>query len=90
MTISRTQAATLITESNGKIFTATVTKKDGKSRKMNCRLHVKKGVKGKTKTPNIGLLGMVKVYDMQEKGYRTLNLPNVTELRINKSSYTVR
>ena len=90
MTISRTRAAELINDAGGRIFTATVTTQDGRSRMMNCRKGVSKGVKNKKPAANIALLGMIRVWDMQKKDYRTLNLPNITGLKINKASYTVR
>ena len=40
------QARAILAQAGNTIFTATFVKKDGSIRKMNCRLHVKKGVTG--------------------------------------------
>ena len=85
--IGKIKASELINDSKGRIFTATFVKENGDERVMNCRKGVQKGVKGtgtKGTTP-----GMITVYDMQEKGFRTLNLQTVKALKINKESYKV-
>ena len=86
--IGKTKAAELINDSKGRIFTATFTKKTGEERVMNCRKGVQKGVKGTGKN-NTESLGMITVYDMQERGFKKLNLQEVTALKINKESYKV-
>ena len=86
--IGKIKAAELINSSNGRIFTATFTKKNGEERVMNCRKGVSKGVKNTGKN-NTDKLGMINVYDMQEKSFKKLNLQEVTALNINKECYKV-
>lgn len=63
---------------HGKIFTATFIKKDGSVRVINARTGVKKHLHGgvsKNNNPN-----HIIVFDMSNKGYRTIDLENVIEL----------
>ena len=75
----------------GKFFTAKFVKKDGDFRVMNCRLGVKKHLKGgfdhndRTK--------YLTVYDVKQKGYRNIPIERLIEiscgnLSINNWSYT--
>ena len=70
----------------GKFFTAKFVKKDGEFRVMNCRLGVKKHLKGgfdhndRTK--------YLTVYDVQKKGYR--NIPVQRLIEINCGNLSVR
>lgn len=88
--IGKVKAAQMINDSKGRIFTATFTAKNGTTRVMNCRRGVTKGVQGSSKAVNTDALGMIKVYDMQSKGFRTLNLQTLTHLKINKNAYRVK
>jgi hypothetical protein len=65
-----------------KFFTATFIKKDGSLRTMNCRLGVKKHLKGGEKKYNTEIYNYLTVYDMQKKGYRTININTLKELKI--------
>jgi hypothetical protein len=66
-----------IKESNGKFFSIKFIKKDGTTREMLCRTDVKKHLKGgENNNPNLGESQIV-VYDIQKKGYRTINLDSV-------------
>ena len=71
---------TLILSTNGKIFSARILKKDGTSRWMNCRLGVTKYLKGGV-SKNTNENHLV-VYDLQNKGYRTINCESVIDLKI--------
>lgn len=62
--------------SNGKVFTVCFTKKDGSERVMNCRLGVKKHLKGGDST-TAHLDHLVTVFDMQKEAYRCINLHTV-------------
>jgi hypothetical protein len=62
---------TFIEQSNGKFITVVFVKKDGSKRIMNCRLGVTKHLKGGECTVNRDQY--VIVYDMQSKGYRSIN-----------------
>ena len=88
--IGKVKAAQMISDSNGRIFTATFIKGNGEIRVMNCRRGVTKGVKGSPKAINTEALGLITVYDMQSKGFKKLNLQNLTGLKINKQIYKVK
>lgn len=72
---------------DGKIFTVTFTKKDGTSRTMNCRTGVKKYLKGGELKYNPSEHGYVIVYDLQTKGYRTINTNTITELKVSNKVF---
>jgi len=78
-----------IYKTNGKIFSAVFTKKDGEKRKMVCRRSVAKYVKGiglKFKPEERDLVG---VFDMHKKAYRFINLKTLEQLRIKGTEYIV-
>mgnify|MGYP003138264639 CR=1 FL=1 len=88
--INKDKAKELIKKSNGRIFSATFTKKDFTRRLINARL----GVKYQRKTdrqrqydPN--KYNLLSVYDMNKKGYRTINLNTLDSLSINKNKYII-
>jgi len=60
-----------IEQSNGKFITVAFYKKDGTLRTMNCRLGVTKHLKGGECT--VDREKYIIVYDMQSKGYRSIN-----------------
>lgn len=73
----------LIRLSNGQIFSVNFTKADGTIRDMRCRLGVKKHLKGGTK-PFVDVdHGLITVFDMDKKQYRSIKLERVNELKIN-------
>jgi hypothetical protein len=93
-TITQHKAKELINQSNGRIFSATFTKKDFTKRLINARLGVKYERKTEKKEPynpfKKGLLcDYLKVYDMNKKGYRTINLKTIDSLSINKNKYII-
>ena len=63
-------------------FGATFIKKNGETRKMLCRCGVKKGVKGVGKNYNDVDYNLLTVYDVSKKGFRTINLNTLKELRV--------
>lgn len=67
-----------------KFFTVKFTKKDGSTRILNGRLGVKKHLKGGEKRYDESSLGYITVYDTKNKGYRTLNLAALKELKCGK------
>lgn len=89
MKIDRLKAYTLILNTEGKIFTATFLKKDGSERKMNCRLEVTKGVKGVGLKYNPAKKELISVYDVQSRGFRTINLRTLISLKISGRTYTL-
>ena len=87
--ISTEEAKRLIKNTNGKIFTATFTKKDGTERVMNARLGVKKYLQGGTLAFDAESKGLIPVFDMQSKGYRMVSVNTISNLKIGKNTYTV-
>lgn len=88
-TVTLEQAVELIQGTNGKIFSAVFTKKDGTNRHMNCRIGVSKGVKGVGRKFNPKDYNLFGVYDMASKGFRMINLKTLKSLQIEKETYIV-
>jgi len=89
MKISKVTAKDIIQNSKGKIFTATYIKKDNSPRVMNCRLGVHKGVTGVGMKYNPDDYNLIPVYDMQNKGFRMVDVDTLLSIRIDKQSYEV-
>ena len=64
-----------------KIFTATFIKKDGTTRVMNCKLGVKKHLKGGEQKFNPIEKNLLTVFDMQKGEYRMINISTLQELK---------
>lgn len=75
-----------IIEANGRIFSARFIKADGTSRTINCRVGVKKFLKGAGKSHPKHLLN---VYDMNNKGYRYVNLDTLESAQIDGKQYFI-
>lgn len=91
-TIDKLGAYLKIKSNKNKIFTAVFEKKNGETRQMNCRTGVVRGVKGtlSRSARNARLeKGLLPVFDLQSKGWRSLNLYTLRELHINKKKYVV-
>lgn len=86
--VSNLRVEGLIRSTVGKIFTAKFIKKDGSTRRMNARIGVKKGVKG-TGSPNGLNTTAVKVYDVQARGFRQINIATVKWVKIGGVKYLV-
>ena len=71
--------ASIIDNSNGRFFSVTFVKKDGSIRQMNARTGVTKYLKGGT--CNVDQDKFFTVYDMQAKGYRSINKESILEVR---------
>ena len=94
MKISRAKATDLIKGSKGKTISVTFIKKDGEKRKLNGRLGVHKSKhapltgSGLKFTPSE--YGLVNIFDMQKRSYRTINTETLTgELKIGGETYEV-
>ena len=88
--ISRDTAKKYIYETNGKIFSAVFTKKDGEKRSMVCRQGVAKYVKGvglKFKPEEKDLIG---VFDMHKKAYRFINTETLEQLKVKGIEYKIK
>ena len=88
--IDRDTAKKYIYESNGKIFSAVFTKKNGEKRLMNCRTKVHRYVKGKGLPFKPQDKGLMTVFDLQKGEYRFINLNTLKELKINGEEYIIK
>ena len=88
---TKLEAYALLASSKGAVFTVWFVKKDGTVRQMNCRTGVTKYLvenptrKAYDRLPKL----LLSVYDMQAKGYRSVNLKTMFKLKINKTEYEV-
>jgi hypothetical protein len=73
-----------IQKAEGTFFHVEFVKKDGSLRKMNCRLNVKKGVKGTGMSYDPIEKGLLPVFDLEKRNFRMINLKTVTALKIRK------
>ena len=88
--IDRDTAKQYMYKTNGKIFSAVFTKKDGEKRKMVCRRSVAKYVKGvglKFKPEERDLIG---VFDMHKKAYRFISINTLEQLKVKGIIYKIR
>ena len=69
----------------GQFFTIKFIKKNGELRELNGRLGVKKHLKGGELGYDPATFNYIIVFDVVNKGYRTVNVDTVTELICNKS-----
>ena len=90
-TIDKDKAKQLINQSNGRIFSASFTKKDFTRRIMLARLGVTKGLKENAKPRPYNPIkhDLITVYDMHINKYRMINLKTLDSLNINKTNYVV-
>lgn len=89
-TISAMEAAILLANSDGRIFTVTFQKRTtGEMRVMNCRTGVKKHLAGGEPAYDFAAKGLLPVYDLQNGGYRCLPFDGVKSVRLDGTTYTV-
>ena len=89
-TINKDTAKQYIYKTNGKIFSAVFTKKDGEKRKIVCRQGVSKYVKGvglKFKPEERNLIG---VFDMHKKAYRFINIETLIQIKMSGITFIVK
>ena len=87
MIIKKKLAKKMIYNLQGKVFGATFVKKDGSIRNINCRTGVAKHLKGGEKRYDYD--NLLCVYDMQSRGYRTINIDTLMQLRTGGNTYHV-
>ena len=90
MIIDKATAKKYIYNTNGNIFSAVFTKKDGEKRKLVCRQGVAKYVKGvglKFKPEERDLIG---VFDMHKKAYRFINVKTLEQIKVKGITYKVK
>lgn len=73
----------LIRLSDGQIFSVSFTKNDGTNREMRARLGVTKHLKGGSKPFLDSDHGLITVFDMDKKAYRSIKLDRISQLKIN-------
>jgi hypothetical protein len=88
MSIISAAFSALIAESKGKFVTVVFKKKDGQLRKMNCRLGVKKHLKGGLST--VDHSKYLVVYDMQNAGYRCINRDTIVSVALSGEAASLR
>ena len=72
--------ANMIEQSNGKMVTVSFIKQDGSLRVLNGRLGVKKYLKGGKSSVDTN--EYISIYDVQNKGYRSVNRNTIVALRM--------
>lgn len=72
-----------------KIFSVDFIKKDGSLRKMNCRLGVRKHLKGGELKFDTVEKNLLPVFDMEKQGYRIINVSTIREIRYNNKTFTL-
>ena len=90
MKIDKDTAKQYIYKTNGKIFSAVFTKKDGEKRNMVCRRGVAKYVSGvglKFKPEERSLIG---VFDMHKRAYRFINLETLEKIKVSGKEYEIK
>ena len=89
--ISRKDILRLIEENRNPntIFSVVFLKKNGELRTMNCMLGVKKHLKGGKLAYNPKERNNLIVFDMQKKGYRTINLDTLMTINMKGEDYYV-
>mgnify|MGYP001587219874 CR=1 FL=1 len=87
--INQDKAKRLIHNTNGKVFSVCFIKKDGSEREMNCRLGVKKHLKGGKLRYNPADYDLLTVFDMQKRDYRMIQLKSLCWVTVGGKSFIV-
>ena len=90
MILSREEIKVKIFETRGSIFSASFTKKDGSLRNMNCRLGVKKYLRGGILNYDPNEFNLICVFDMVKKGYRMINVNTLNSVSIKGEKYDIK
>jgi hypothetical protein len=84
------EAADRINGSGGSILTVEFVKRtNGERRTMNCRLGVRKHLRGGEASYDPAAHGLICVYDMQKGGYRSINVDTIRRLTIGGQTFEV-
>ena len=89
MRIDTKDVVKVVNSSKGKFFSAVFIKKDGTPRTMNCRLGVKKYLKGGKLRFSPSKKGLIVVFDRDKKEYRMININTTQSLKVNGKEYHV-
>ena len=87
--INRRDILNLLKENKDQFFSVVFLKKNGELRPMNCRLGVKKHLKGGKLSYNPKERNNLIVFDMQKEGYRTINLDTLITINMKGVEYHV-
>lgn len=90
MKISKQKAISLIAQTNGQIFGVTFMKKDGTVRDMNCRLGVKKHLKGGKLNYDPADYDLMTVFDIQKKEYRSIALNTLMTVSVGGEKFKIK
>jgi hypothetical protein len=89
--ITPSEAAALIAATKGKMFSVVFTKRtDGSTRKMTARLGVKAALQGGDPAYDAKAKGLVVVYDLTKRAYRSIPMDSLTALNCGGKRYEVR
>jgi len=86
--IERGEVKSLIKNTDGKEFVVNFIKKDSTKRKMVAKTGVTEFLKGGTYT-GAKYENLVPVYDVEAKGYRSINTDTVIDIEVDGKLYTV-
>ena len=88
--VPRWRLAQIIKQTNGKFFKVLFIKRtNGEYRSMLCRTGVKKHLKGGSLRYDASTLKLINVYDINKKGYRSINLETLVSAKIGGVEYVV-
>ena len=87
--INRRDILNLLKENKDQFFSVVFLKKNGEVSPMNCRLGVKKHLKGGKLSYNTKERNNLIVFDMQKEGYRTINLDTLINVNMKGVEYNV-
>ncbi len=73
---------------DGRIFSATFTKKNGETRHILARTGVHKGLTGTGLTYDPAERGLLSVWDIQNEGYRYITAAAVTQVKAHGQTFT--
>jgi hypothetical protein len=88
--VNKVEAERILRGTNGKIFTCLYVKRDGAERLMNCRLGVRKYLKGGELPYDARSRGLLPVFDMKKGAYRIINLNTIKYFKLGSDIYEVR
>jgi len=89
-TIEKDTAKQYIYKTNGKIFAAIFTKKNGEKRKIVCRKGVAKYVTGKGLKFKPEERNLIGVFDMHKKAYRFINTNTLEQIKVQGKTYKIK
>ncbi len=81
--MTRREAVAFIRQTAGRVFAVSFIKRtDGTLRVMNCRLGVTKHLRGGERSYDPAAHGLIVVFDMASRGYRSIPVDSITGIEI--------